>query len=116
MIPPKLVPSVNITLLLSQPLQTSDHRDGHLYNDLEKLVLPFYKGMNSGRLDNSEVCSLAINPHFHNNDKYVMCPTDGWLSHWLLPIFSITMTNKYGCAAGGLGICAVCLVFLKRNT
>lgn len=78
-------------------------------------MLPFYKDMNSGRLDNSEMYSLAINPHFHNNDKYVMCPTDGWLSHWLLLIFSITMTNKYGCAVSGLDICAVwLLVFLKK--
>jgi len=97
--------------VLSLPVQTSDHGDSPLYNDLEKLALPFYKGMSSGRLSNSEMYSLAINPHFHNNDKYVLRPTDGWLSHWLLPVLSITMTNNYGCAAGGLGICAVCLGF-----
>lgn len=70
--------------------------------------------MNSGRMDNSETYSLAINPHFHNNDKLVMCPADGWLS--LLSRFRVTITNKYECAAGGLRICAgLCFSFLKRN-
>lgn len=58
---------------------------------------------------------MAINPCFHNNDKYVMCPTDGWLSHWLFPGFSITMTNKYGCAVGGLGIPAGFFLFFEKK-
>lgn len=113
--PPKYANSGSIILLLSLPFQKSGHGHGHLCNNREKLVLPFHKDMSSGRLDNSELYSIAINPHFPNNDKYIMCPTDGWLRHWLLPGFSIPMTNKYGCAAGELGTCAFCLGFLKKN-
>lgn len=115
-IPPKHANSVDNILLLFVSFRKSGHGHGHLCNSFENLVLPFHKDMSSGRLGNSELYSIAINPHFPNNDKYVMCPTDRWLRHWLLPGFSITMTNKYGCAAGGLGTCAFCLVFLKGNT